>query len=333
MIGPAAALLLAAAPLAEAPPACDGYGLFCDERVAPALLRRFDVLPAETLARQGYIGVRVFTRDGYGRDLPVVSVLRRGDARPVVDAHEAGSPLRELPASDAAWQAAARLSADMKAGPPSYVLPDPNDFCMHNWEMAIEVIDADGVTVRARDTCALEQSGRDALELSNFANDDITGCERLARDSYGGIPAFRLRTCLTLATSRRGAAAEAVNAFERSPLGGADEPGDWLADNATLDWPDRGVVRGREAVAGFWRIAADSDKERSASDLGLGRTSAEYQSARAISDRRVRITGRLRQDLSSGDVAAGFVQEWALGADGRWRLAKWQVGDFAPRSR
>lgn len=334
MIAVAAALLLAVSPAADAPPPdCDDYGLFCDNAVEPAVLERFDVPSAKTLSRQSFVGIRVFTVDGYGRYLPVVAILSRAGAAPTVETHDPGKPPRELPASEATWQAATRLSAVMKAGPGSYVLTDPNDFCMHYWSMAIEVIDADGVTVRSRDTCALEQSGLDAQQLSNFAADDIPGCERLSRDNYQGIPAWRLRACFTLAASRRGVAAEAVNAFEQSPMRGDEEAGDWLTPDVTLDWPDRGATRGREAVARFWRIVTDVDKEQSASDLGLGRTSAYYLSARAISDRRVRITGQLQQDLGSGETVAGFVQEWALGEDGRWRLAEWQVADFVRERR
>jgi hypothetical protein len=334
MIAAAAAVLLAVSPAADAPPpACDDYGMFCDDAVSSAVLRRFDVPPATTLSKQGYVGIRVFTVDGYGRYMPVVTILSRGGTAPTVETHEPGKSPRQFPASDATWQAATRLSAVMRAGPGSYVLADPNDFCMHSWSMAIEVIDAGGVTVRSRDTCALEQSGLDAQQLSNFAADDIPGCERLSRDNYQGIPAWRLRACFTLAASRRGVAAEAVNAFEQSPLGGDEEAGDWLTPDTTLDWPDRGATRGREAVARFWRIVTELDKEQSASDLGLGRMSAYYLSARAISDRRVRINGQLQQDLSSGETVAEFVQEWALGDDGRWRLADWQVGDFARERR
>jgi hypothetical protein len=94
------------------------------------------------------------------------------------------------------------LSAVLKAGPSSYVLTDPEAICLHSWTFAIEVIEPDGVTVRARDTCALEQTGIDAQALSNAAADANPGCERLSRDSYQGIPAFRLRACFTLAASR-----------------------------------------------------------------------------------------------------------------------------------
>lgn len=248
-----------------------------------------------------------------------------------------GKARRETTASDATWQAASRLSADLKAGPPSYVLTDPDAICLHAWSFAIEVIEADGVTVRARDTCALEQSGIDAQALANAVADDMPGCERLSRDSYQGIPAFRLRVCLSLAPSRRGAAADAVNAWEVSPMvDNGDESvaaEGWLSPGVVLDWPDRGAIRGPDAVATFWRIVTNVDRDGSASNLGLGEVRAFYGTARATSDRRVRITGELWQENAPGGSVADFVQEWTLGDDGRWRLASWQVGDFVRRGR
>ncbi len=333
MIGAAAALLLAATPAADAPPAdCDEYWIFCDNIVGAGVLSRFDLPPARSLADQGYVGIRVITQSGHGGWLPMISVLRRGEGSPVAGAREAGKPAREFPASDATWQAALKLSADMKAGPPSYRLTDPEAICLHPWTFAIEVIDADGVTTRARDTCALEQSGLDAQALANAITDDIPGCERLERDGFGSIPAYRLRACLTLAASRRGTAAEVVNAWEASPMArvaGEDvRPENWLTSGVALHWPDRVALRGRDTVARFWRIASNEDQEQSASDLGLGEITARYEAARAISDRRVRVTGELWQDNEPGDVVAEFVQEWRLGDDGRWRLASWEVGDF-----
>lgn len=338
MIAAAAALLLAMSPAADAPPAnCPAYDLFCDEQVAPGVVKRFDAPSARLLAKQGYVGIRIFTQNGHGGFLPMVAVLRRGSERPVAEAHDAGRARRETPASDATWQAASRLSADLKAGPPSYVLTDPDAICLHPWSFAIEVIDADGVTVRARDTCALEQSGRDAQALANAVADDLPGCERLSRDSYQGIPAHRLRVCLSLAPSRRGAAADAVNAWEVSPMiDSGDESVSaegWLSPGVVLDWRDRGAIRGPDAVATFWRIVTNEDQEKSASDLGLGEVRAFYGTARAISDRRVRITGELWQDNAPGGSVADFVQEWSLGDDGRWRLSSWQVGDFLRERR
>lgn len=191
--------------------------------------------------------------------------------------------------------------------------------------------------MRARDTCALEQTGIDAQALSNAAADEIAGCERLSRDSYQGIPAYRLRACFTLAASRRGVAADAVNAWEASPMadggGGGARPEDWLTPGALLRWPDLGRMQGRDDVARFWSIVTNEDSEKSPSDLGLGITIARYQSARAISDRRVRISGEVRMDDDPDRGAADFIQDWALGDDGRWRLDRWIVSDFAAKGR
>lgn len=334
MFAAAAALLLAVSPAEGTPPPCEDSGLFCDQAVAPGLLKRFREASAEDLAKQGYVGVRVFTESLLVGGVPMVSILRRGDEPPVAKVREAGKPAREVPATDVTWRAATTLSATLKAGPRSYVLSNPDDICVDAWTFAIEVIDAEGVTVRSRDTCALEQSGIDTQELSNLVADDIAGCERLSRDLYA-IPAVRLRVCLTLGAPRRGLAADAVNAWERSPISrGSREtiPEDWLLPGVRLEWPDRSL-RGRDAVAAFWRVVTNEDGQKDPSDLGLGEIRADYQGATALSDGRVRITGRQWQDGETRQSAADFVQEWALGEDGRWRLASWQVDDFGRRSR
>lgn len=114
---------------------------------------------------------------------------------------------------------------------------------------------------------------------------------------------------------------------------GGPRPEDWLTPDVLLNWPDRGPMRGRDALAKFWRIVTNEDSEKSPSDLGLGVTIVRYQSARAISDRRVRITGELWLDDDPDRGAAEFIQEWALGDDGRWRMARWIVGDFEAKGR
>jgi hypothetical protein len=56
-------------------------------------------------------------------------------------------------------------------------------------------------------------------------------------------------------------------------------------------------MRGRDALAKFWLIVTERGfRKESVADLGLGVTIVRYQSARAISDRRVRITGELWQN-------------------------------------
>lgn len=337
-IGAAFALLLAAPAAAELPPpVCEDSGLFCNQAVASRVVKRFGLPSAEDLAKQGYTGIRIFTEDGHGGLLPVVSVLREGANGPTIEAHDPGKPPRVAPANDATWRAALNLSAVLKAGPASYVLTDPEAICLHPWTFAIEVIEPAGVTVRARDTCALEQTGLDAQALSNAAVDAIPGCERLNRSSYQGIPAYRLRACFTLDPRRRGVAADAVNAWEASPMavGGHEgpRPEDWLTPGVSLDWPDRGPMHGRDALAKFWLIVTDEDSEKKPSDLGLSATTARYKAARAMSDRRVRITGELWQNDDPDRGSADFSQEWILGDDGRWRLARWIVGDFAAKGR
>ena len=58
----------------------DDYGRdLCDAKTLQAIRESFQAPPVETLAKDGWAGVRVYLVDGYSHDLPMVTIARKGD--------------------------------------------------------------------------------------------------------------------------------------------------------------------------------------------------------------------------------------------------------------
>ncbi len=147
--------------------------------------------------------------------------------------------------------------------------------------------------------------------------------------AFEGWDAGGLRDCVRV----RGDRAAGASAFVASKMLSqwqarwdltADDRG-LIAPDAQLRIAGQPVLSGGDAVAQRWHAMAGDEGEHYRYSV---------DSAVAASGRIV-VRGTLRQDIAQSDqhtasFRAPFVQVWRSGADGKPRLADWQVGGFVP---
>ncbi|MFZ5670065.1 MAG: hypothetical protein ACOY4K_11270 [Pseudomonadota bacterium] len=336
-----AAALAAAEPGAEAHPfdrACmDDYGRdLCDPGMRAEIRAKFGVPSAEDLARQGFEGVRVFTVNGYSRDMPLISVLRRPMGQATLEVRVDGGATMTTPASAWTWRVADSLADLAKASPPHPPEIPPavstkggNDdddvaitICLHAWVTVTEVISRGRVTTRIRNACGEDPLFDGSFFLSTLALRAFSGCFALNPLDYRN-DSDRLIGCSHIKGKDGYTSAALYNAVRRSPPFGGSWgvtvlPEQWLAEDVVVEQVDEPDQAGRVAVAAAWPFRPGRGGVR----LFVDSVDAGFETGA--------VTGIVERDLEDGKlVSAPFTQHW-VNTKGVWRLKRWTIGEFAP---
>ncbi|MBB5661429.1 hypothetical protein [Brevundimonas halotolerans] len=311
----------------------DDYGRdLCDPEGWLGIVETFGVEAAEDAQANGWRGVRVFTIDGYSRDMPMVSVL-------YTEASEHGIPLNprlevrgagdgEGPASSLSREAwfgltlkSRRIVELATAAPPRQSagddgLPgtagDEMIICLHAWVTVTEVLTDDGVLRRVRNACGDDPLFDAGYELSGQALRGFPVCSHLDPANYRNESA-QLDRCLVLEGDNQIAAAEVLN---------------------LLDGPifDEASSIAAYAAPGI-QISGTSREKSLSGALGLddARVVRIYTaSIRAVgTDVRARGIVHRYGDEDGNDFAADVQQVWRK-TDGAWRLVEFTLGPWEP---
>lgn len=259
----------------------DDYGRdLCDAGQWQTIVSSFGMEPVDAVHAQGWRGVRVFTIDGYSRDMPMISVLSRGEG-------PYGSPLESVlevrgtkSAIDVmtevlvlrrdAWSslqgAAERIrelatssTVRQSGGPPvsstaperPVVRPGPDAIdeiviCLHAWVTVTEALSDTGVQRRIRNACGDDLLFDASYGLSAQALRGFPHCNHLNPANYRNESA-QLSACLILEGDDRVAAAEVLSIVDGS------EPDDLLE----LSTPDvRWISSSGQVVSGIRAVEA-----------------------------------------------------------------------------
>lgn len=321
-----------------------------DREVPIAEAYRLHGLPtADALAAQGYDGVRVFSRDGFGRPQPSVAILRKGSKAAEISVSV--KPFDQMPryisgeAADWDWRIAQLLMAEAKAAPveqPEPTVPNASDetaptghedeevsflVCTDSSTALIEVIEAGAVTRRVRSSCGEDLIYDAASALSALAATRIEGCSAL--DLTAAWPAQILEHCANLSGEDRWSAAYLYNLVTQPAFLAPKEaaPGalqKLLAPTAQLIRPVRPKMMGAHPVAAWF-----ASEVQTRGEFGF---QAEDVS---VSGSEARVVGGLFHfpDVDADSYFwAPSEQVWRDDVDSGWRLVRWTVGPYEERS-
>lgn len=220
-------LLLQSGAPAEATPDCsDDRGQDrCSAEARETQRALYGVPTAEEMTADGTQMVRAFFVDGYGRDVGMVTAMRRAGESPRVEAR--GVPLESSGAAGTVLMSTLTLPQWTElVGSVEYVDRDlapivrngnviPPAPCLHSWVSTIEVIDADGAVRRkTQDACGEGLVTNAAFGLATVAVNADPACA-LMDPALVRNDVIRLAACRTLSGDRL-AAAEAWNMLAQS---------------------------------------------------------------------------------------------------------------------
>lgn len=251
----------------------DDYGRdLCNADRWAAIVSSFDLERAEAVQAQGWRGVRVFTVDGYSQDMPMVSILSRGEGEYEMPL-ESVLEVRGVRATDSetnpstlsrnAWTnlrfAAENLqervaeSAERQsgAGPMGAVVQDevggaePEEIivCLHAWVTITESLTDKGVLRRIRNACGDDPLFDASFGLSAQALRGFPHCNHLDPAHYRNESA-QLSACLILNGENRIAAAEVLSLVD----GAFDGLLEFLPPDVRWLGTSGDVISGRPAV-------------------------------------------------------------------------------------
>lgn len=262
----------------------DDYGRdLCSPDKWSEIVASFGLEPAEVVQAQGWRGVRVFTIDGYSRDMPMVSVLARADYQsdhpvdPVLQVRGAkvtgSSDYRPVVLSRPAWTSLAWTAeslqeavrdapvrqseqsgvgtSDSTTSLEGQVVPEGQVadmvICLHAWVTVTESLTSSGVVRRVRNACGDDELFEASFALSAQALRAFPHCNHLDPAQYRNESTQLLR-CLSIDGTDLVGAAEVVrllDARDRSELLPLTEH---MAPDAKVSW-DGGSVVGPQAAA------------------------------------------------------------------------------------
>lgn len=335
---PAAAVAQDSSP---APDECldDNLSNRCDAEEQSRVRALLGVASIEDEAASRAIVYRAFFVDGYGRDMPAVSIERRPGQSPEVVIYGRDGRSTHAPVSTEAWERVRREArfADRVFEPVEPTSPGVG-ICLHSWVQTVEIANSprerfadEPVRRRTEDACGGGVTTRFAFLLAETAAAEIPWCERLDAD-HERNSVTQLETCLMLSGDQM-AAAELYN--ER------------LADARWMrsDEMDIGDVRAHLGVNtphtltwGDEVISARQWSDRNVADFLLARfrdhPSLHFwpTGIEGVDARRVRVTG-VAEAYTSDDVrtVADYAQVWLWNESSlSWGLAEWTVGAFEP---
>lgn len=314
----------------------DDYGRdLCDSGRWSAIVSSFGLEPAERVQEQGWRGVRVFTIDGYSRDMPMVSVLNRGTEEygfpidPVLEIRRAAGPdevkvavplrreawydlyleamqLQELVAASPVRQSSSTASTEMVDG------EEVLNICLHAWVTVTESLTDRGVERRVRNACGEDAMFDAGYEMSARSLRGFPHCNHLDPGNYRN-ESTQLQACMNLDGENRIAAAEVLTLIEGAESEGWAGLAQHLARGARMLMPNEEPIEGAGPVSAA--LVAQS-----------GRRTRPYISG---------VTGEANRVVASGEVwrygeideSAEFEQVW-MRTDGQWRITELIVNPF-----
>ncbi len=250
------ALALVAGPAgalgAQDEPCSDDRGEERCTRAACAAQREiYGVPPIEELTRQRVEMVRAFYVDGYGRDLLMLALSRRGDQAITVEVRVPNDDKASIGTSltPRQWREVAPPSKIFKSTKPAPSDAESMVICMHGWMATVEAADARGrIRTITQSACHHDDGAVDyALSLTEAVLPSLAGCAKLD-PAYSRNEATLLATCAQLA-GNRAVAAEAWNALNAADA--FSEPGalrKLFVPAITASWPGQAELSGAEAV-------------------------------------------------------------------------------------
>lgn len=329
----------------------DDYGRrLCDGQAWSGIVESFGVAPAETLAAEGWRGVRVFTVDGYSHDMPMVSVLARefdsydwpspaiievwgrarGDEPAPVLRREAWSiawwaalELQELAAESPVRQSEASQRPQAIA---SATTEDPSTvavtICLHAWLTITESLGETGVVRRVRNACGEDPVYDASYDFSELALNGFPHCNHLDPAQHRN-ESTRLQSCLLTEGPDRVAAAELLNIlqgrlFRRFDVVDDAAFAELLAEEARLTWGDSPEAVGRAAAAAaFLAEARAGNRTWLWPERVTGRVDG------------VEVEGLIERFARDSAQEGRFRQTWRRDAGGEWRLHEFRVEPLA----
>jgi len=319
----------------EFDPYCmDDYGRdLCDPEGWLGIVETFGVEAAKDAQANGWRGVRVFTIDGYSRDMPMVSVLYtevsqygsplnpRLDVRGARDGH---GPAPSL--SREAWfgilDETTRIAELATAAPVRQLvggdrtLPGADDdelvFCLHAWVSVTEVLNDKGVVRRIRNACGEDPLFDAGYELSAKALRGFPVCNHLDPANYRNESA-QLDRCLILEGEDQIAAAEVLNLLDGEIF---EETSSITAYAA----PDIQISGTSGATSLSEALGLDDSRV-----VRLYTTSIRSVGRDVVAESMVHRYG----DEDGNDFAADVQHGWRK-TDGAWRLVEFSLGRWEP---
>lgn len=284
----------------------------------------FEVPEAEELARAGVEGVRVFTVDDYLRDMPLVAVLKERGGEPAVQvrARRKGDELLILETLGDAplWAAAVSLAATVRASPVERAeRTGENYVCLHSSWVIVEALAAKEVVTRLREVCHPDPVTDGAYALPALAIRAFPHCDRISPELAGNA-ADRLNACPMLSGKNLVGAADVLNRalLELNPKFLQVVGPDLFMADARFETGDE-IVIGAGAVTTAWYQTYTQDYQ---AHLSVGAVEADESEAKVV--------GKVHREIGGYTEVAESSQDWIKGADGLWRLRRWNIGKFSP---
>ena len=303
----------------------------CSIRVRADLLNRLDMPSAESLAEQGYSGIRIFRYDAFENIWPTVTAISRSpgahprqglvEARTIhADGHVA---VLSRPIWEGGWRTTDDIVAVARDHPPIQPWnPDsgvPPPACMDPPTTVVEVI-VDGRVERwSPPSCEPDPVFRQTTAIWEMAAAAFPACGHLPIERYGhGIG--RLRACLMLDGPDPVAAIPVMEALNIGIEGHLNRPltAALYDANARLIVGDAPPVVGPDAIDAALKSGALGPRW-----IRMIRLSG--------SGDQVTVHGLLNATRDAPPSVTPFTQTWAVSADGSPRMIEWRVPADADR--
>lgn len=301
----------------------------CSEKTVELLLNKLQLPDAETLANEGFTGVRVFRYDAFGTIWPATFMLtkpineyrREGTAEAVVVHADGRLATLKRPIWELGWlEMDAVINAvleDQQTGRELEAVPSdgpPLAPCLDSPTIIIEVISAGDVSRSRPNACRENDSVTRAHQIAQNIAAAFPVCGHFRIERYGrGLG--RVRACLSVDGEDPFSAAEVMEIL-RPNIGGDTiviyEAEHQSTNVSLLDIHGQRTV-GQAAVLDALKGGALGDRW--------------LRVVRATGDGAgVTVTAELRQirELGNPDPLPVSVR-WIREADGAWRISEWSV--------
>ncbi|TPW05180.1 MAG: hypothetical protein FD125_830 [bacterium] len=313
----------------------DDYGRdLCDRERWSAIVSSFDVESAERVQERGLRGVRVFTVNGYSRDMPMIAVLHRGvhEYRPIDPVLEVRGPRDPERGSDAvvlrreAWFDLVDQAGDLQdlvskaavgqsketagsilAGEDEEVI-----ICLHAWVTVTESLTDRGVERRIRNACGDDPLFEASYNLSVLALRGFPHCNHLDPGNYRN-ESTQLQACLILEGEDRIAAAEVLTILQGLWQADWEGAATHMSGTIRLQQANGPSLEGPDAVAAMLTTTSPH------------RTRLYFGSATGASNRVV-VTGDVGR-YGETDEFAGYEMVWVR-TEYRWHMEQITIGPF-----
>lgn len=302
----------------------------CLEKTLELLLAKLQLPQAETLANDGFTGIRVFQYDAFGTIGPATSMLtkpinefRRGGTAEAVVVHADGRlATLKRPIWEVGWlQMDAAIKAileDQPAPPAPQTAPTVGSplppTCLDPPTVIIEVISAGVVHRLSPNTCKASESITHALVITENLAAAFPVCGHFPIERYGrGLG--RVSACLSVDGEDPFSAVEVMNILQ--PSVGGDTRVIYQPEHQSLSVTLLGI-NGQRAVG----RAAVLDA------LDGGALGNRYlRVVRATGDKEgVTVQAQLRKvDEPNNPDPLPLSVRWGKEADGAWRISDWSV--------